>query len=261
VRAVQYYLRRLAAYYSDVPTVTVDGKFGAATTRAVKAWQTRAGLTVDGVVGRLTFQSLYDAALALDTSGPVVRTVSLPAPDAALRPGDTGAEVLRLNRMLLFLSQWIPEINFTADGTPGSTFDPELEIAVRSAQRYFGLDETGVVTAGDWAVFRQAALDLLAASPAGASPKPGGVWPAGALALGSSGPAVLQVQRWLNVVASVDQTADFVPESGQFDAATQAALESYQLTAGLEPLGVVDADTWESLRLAAQGLCRECQEG
>ena len=85
--------------------------------------------------------------------------------------------------------------------------------------------------------------------------------PAGALALGSSGPAVLQVQRWLNVVASVDQTADFVPESGQFDAATQAALESYQLTAGLEPLGVVDADTWESLRLAAQGLCRECQEG
>ena len=261
VRAVQYYLRRLAAYYSDVPTVTVDGKFGAATTRAVKAWQTRAGLTVDGVVGRLTFQSLYDAALALDTSGPVVRTVSLPAPDAALRPGDTGTEVLRLNRMLLFLSQWIPEINFTAGGTPGSTFDPELEIAVRSAQRYFGLDETGVVTAGDWAVFRQAALDLLAASPAGASPKPGGVWPAGALALGSSGPAVLQVQRWLNIVASVDQTADFVPESGQFDAATQAALESYQLTAGLEPLGVVDADTWESLRLAAQGLCRECQEG
>ena len=261
VRAVQYYLRRLAAYYSDVPTVTVDGKFGAATTRAVKAWQTRAGLTVDGVVGRLTFQSLYDAALALDTSGPVVRTVSLPAPAAALRPGDTGAEVLRLNRMLLFLSQWIPEINFTAGGTPGSTFDPELEIAVRSAQRYFGLDETGVVTADDWAVFRQAALDLLAASPAGASPKPGGVWPAGALALGSSGPAVLQVQRWLNVVASVDQTADFVPESGQFDAATQAALESYQLTAGLEPLGVVDADTWESLRLAAQGLCRECQEG
>lgn len=261
VRAVQYYLRRLAAYYSDVPTVTVDGKFGAATTRAVKAWQTRAGLTVDGVVGRLTFQSLYDAALALDTSGPVVRTVSLPTPDAALRPGDTGAEVLRLNRMLLFLSQWIPEINFTAGGTPGSTFDPELEIAVRSAQRYFGLDETGVVTAGDWAVFRQAALDLLAASPAGTSPKPGGVWPAGALALGSSGPAVLQVQRWLNVVASVDQTADFVPESGQFDAATQAALESYQLTAGLEPLGVVDADTWESLRLAAQGLCRECQEG
>ena len=261
VRAVQFYLRRLAAYYSDIPSVTVDGKFGAATTRAVRAWQTRAGLTVDGVVGRLTWQSIYDAALALDTSGPVVRSISLATPDAALRPGDTGSEVLRLNRMLLFLSQWIPEINFTASDTADSVFDPELEIAVRSAQRYFGLSETGVVTSADWNTFRAAAEQLLAASPAGASPEPGGVWPAGALTLGSSGPAVLQVQKWLNVIAAADQNADFVPETGQLDADTQAALESYQLTAGLEPLGVVDADTWESLRLAAQSLCRECQEG
>lgn len=261
VRAVQYYLRRLAAYYSDVPRVAVDGKFGAATTRAVKAWQSRAGLTVDGVVGRLTFQSLYDAAQALEASGPVVRTVSLPAPAATLRPGDTGAAVLRLNRLLLFLSQWIPEINFTASDTPDNTFDLELETAVRSAQRYFGLTETGAVTAADWKVFRDAAEHLLAANPAGPSPKPGGVWPASALAPGSAGPAVLQVQKWLNIIAAADQTADFVPETGLFDSETQAALESYQLTAGLETLGVVDADTWESLRLAAQGLCRECQEG
>ena len=261
VRAVQYYLRRLAAYYSDVPRVAVDGKFGAATTRAVKAWQSRAGLTVDGVVGRLTFQSLYDAAQALEASGPVVRTVSLPAPAATLRPGDTGAAVLRLNRLLLFLSQWIPEINFTASDTPDNTFDLELETAVRSAQRYFGLTETGAVTAADWKVFRDAAEQLLAANPAGPSPKPGGVWPASALALGSAGPAVLQVQKWLNIIAAADQTADFVPETGLFDTETQAALESYQLTAGLKTLGVVDADTWESLRLAAQGLCRECQEG
>ena len=261
VRAVQYYLRRLAAYYSDVPRVAVDGKFGAATTRAVKAWQSRTGLTVDGVVGRLTFQSLYDAAQALEASGPVVRTVSLPAPAATLRPGDTGAAVLRLNRLLLFLSQWIPEINFTASDTPDNTFDLELEIAVRSAQRYFGLTETGAVTAADWKVFRDAAEQLLAANPAGPSPKPGGVWPASALAPGSAGPAVLQVQKWLNIIAAADQTADFVPETGLFDTETQAALESYQLTAGLETLGVVDADTWESLRLAAQGLCRECQEG
>ena len=261
VRAVQYYLRRLAAYYSAVPTVTVDGKFGAATTRAVKAWQERAGLTVDGVVGQLTWQSLYDAVTALDSSGAVVRTAALPAPTATLRPGDTGTEVLRLNRMLLFLNQWIPEINFTASDTPSDVFDPELEIAVRSAQRYFGLSETGIVTAADWEVLRTAVEGLLAANPAGASPEPGGVWQPSALALGSSGAAVLQVQKWLNAVASADQTADFVPENGQFDTATQTALESYQLTAGLEPLGVVDADTWESLRLAAQGICRECQEG
>ena len=259
VRAVQFYLRRLSAYYSDVPTVTVDGTFGAATTRAVRAWQERAGLTVDGTVGRLTWQSIYDAVQALETSGPVVRAVRLPSPAVTLRPGDSGPAVLQLNRLLLFLNQWIPEINFLAGTEPGDTFDPELEIAVRSAQQYFGLEETGEVTPAAWNIFRDAALTLLAATPAAAGPEPAGEWPASALALGSVGPAVLQVQRWLNLIAVVDQGADFVPETGVFDTATQAALESYQLTAGLQPLGVVDADTWESLRLAAQGLCRECR--
>ena len=260
VRAVQYYLRRLAAYYSDIPSVTVDGRFGAATARAVRAWQARAGLPVDGVVGRLTWQSLYDAAAALDSSGPVVRMIRLPAPSAALRPGDSGAEVLRLSRMLLFLGQWIPEIDLPKTDTPTSTFDPALETAVRSAQRYFGLTETGIVTAADWTVLREAAERLLAANPAGASPKPNGVWPAEALALGSAGPAVLQVQRWLNIIAAANQSADFVPETGILGPETASALESYQLTAGLQTLGIVDADTWESLRLAAQGLCRECKE-
>ncbi len=259
VRAVQFYLRRLAAYYSDVPTVTVDGTFGAATTRAVRAWQERAGLTVDGTVGRLTWQSIYDAVQALETSGPVVRAVSLASPAKTLKPGDSGPAVLQLNRLLLFLNQWIPEINFLASTEPSSTFDPELEIAVRSAQRYFGLAETGEVTPATWTIFRDAAITLLAATPAAAGPEPGGEWPASALALGSAGPAVLQVQQWLNLIAAVDQGADFVQETGIFDEATQSALESYQLTAGLQPLGVVDADTWESLRLAAQGICRECQ--
>ena len=71
---------------------------------------------------------------------------------------------------------------------------------------------------------------------------------------------MLQVQRWLNIIASVDQGYSFVPESGELDEATQNALENYQLTAGLPTLGVVDAATWESLRTAAQALCSECRQ-
>ena len=63
----------------------------------------------------------------------------------------------------------------------------------------------------------------------------------------------------MNLIASVDQGYNFVPETGELDAATQEALESYQLTAGLPTLGVVDAATWESLQQAAQALCTNCQ--
>lgn len=260
VRAVQFYLRRLAAYYSDIPTVTVDGIFGAATTRAVEAWQTRAGLTADGVVGQLTWQSLYNAAQSLDTSGPVVRTALQPAPTSTLQRGDTGPAVLRLRRLLLFLAQWLPEINFLDRSAQASVFDENLELAVRSAQRYFALPVTGQVTDTDWAVFRQAALTLAEVNPAAAAPEPEGVWPASALTLGSAGPAVRQVQRWLNLVATVDQGYSFVPETGQLDATTQNALEGYQLTAGLPTLGVVDASTWQSLQATAQALCSSCQD-
>ncbi|EFB76993.1 putative peptidoglycan binding domain protein [Subdoligranulum variabile DSM 15176] len=260
VRAVQYYLRRLSAYYSDIPSVTVDGVFGSATTKAVKAWQARAGLTVDGVVGRLTWNSLYAAVENLAESGPVVRAASLPAPTSTLQPGDTGASVLRLDRLLLFLGQWLPEINFLGSTAPSDVYSNDLEITVRSAQRYFGLPETGQVTAADWNVFLKAAQSLSEVNPAAAAPEPDGIWPASALTLGSSGPAVLQVQRWLNLIASVDQGYSFVPETGDFDDATQNALENYQLTAGLPTLGVVDAATWESLRTAAEALCSTCQQ-
>ena len=261
VRAVQFYLRRLAAYYSNIPAVTVDGRYGAATTRAVRAWQEQAGLAVDGTVGSLTWQSLYDAVQKLDASGAVVRAAALPALKRTLKPGDSGTDVLRLNRTLLFLGQWLPDITFLSSFAPSDTFDPELEIAVRSAQNYFALPETGQVTPEDWRVFAEAAKELFAANPAAAAPEPGGGWPAAALTVGSSGPAVLQVQRWLNLLAQVDQTADFVPETGIFDERTRQALESYQLTAGLQPLGVVDADTWQSLQRAAEQLCREPQQG
>ncbi len=260
VRAVQYYLRRLSAYYSDIPSVTVDGVFGAATTRAVKAWQTRAGLTADGVVGQLTWNSLYSAARALADSGPVVRSSSLPAPASTLQPGDSGASVLRLDRLLLFLGQWLPEINFLGSTTPNDGYSDDLAITVRSAQRYFGLPETGEVSPADWEVFLRAARALAEVNPAAAAPEPDGIWPAAALTLGSSGPAVRQVQRWLNRIASVDQGYSFVPETGDLDEATQAALENYQLTAGLPTLGVVDAATWESLRTAALALCSTCQQ-
>ena len=248
VRALQYNLRLLAAYYRDVPTVTVDGTFGAATRRAVIAWQEHAGLTVDGVVGRLTWQSIYDSAQQVSASGPAVTARAPDPPEETLKVGDSGQKIRILSQILEFLAQFLPEI--TPSGLT-DTFDDALETTVRSAQQTLGRTVTGEVTPADWLAFYRAALSLGAVNPASAAPEPQEVWPGAALTLGSSGPAVLQVQQWLNEIAAQDCSASFVPETGEFDTATQTALEAWQIAKNITPLGVVDDSVWKQLKADA----------
>lgn len=248
VRALQYYLRLIAEYWAGVPSVAVDGVFGAATTESVKAWQQQAGLTVDGIVGPATWQSIYENAMRMAASGPVVRLSPLPKPARTLVPGDVGTEVLVLSQMLAFLAQWLPDIPAPAET---DVFDAAVELAVQAAQKLLKLPVTGQVGPEDWQTFADAAAALYTVTPSAAVPEPAGVWPGAALAAGSAGPAVLQVQQWLNVLGSVYCGYSFVEETGVLDAQTLAVLEAYQEKVGLDPVGVVDDATWLSLRAAA----------
>lgn len=60
VEQMQFWLSTLAQYESSIPSVTVDGVYGSGTAAAVRAFQRRYGLTVDGIVGRTTWTELYD---------------------------------------------------------------------------------------------------------------------------------------------------------------------------------------------------------
>lgn len=61
VRLLQEYLNAMASVYPSIPTVTVDGDFGAATERAVRAAQEVLGIPVSGVVGAVAWQLITDA--------------------------------------------------------------------------------------------------------------------------------------------------------------------------------------------------------
>lgn len=61
VGVLQYMLAILAQFDNSLPQIRVDGDFGPTTARAVRQFQQANGLSVDGVVGERTWESIYRA--------------------------------------------------------------------------------------------------------------------------------------------------------------------------------------------------------
>ena len=69
VEQLQYMLRVLSAYISDIPPIAVDGIFGPATREAVLAAQRRFGLPETGIVNYDTWEAIYNQFIGIeDTS-------------------------------------------------------------------------------------------------------------------------------------------------------------------------------------------------
>ncbi len=65
VVTLQYLLNVISRYYPDVPAPVQDGIFGSGTRQAVTAFQRAMNLSPDGVVGKRTWQALYDVYLGV----------------------------------------------------------------------------------------------------------------------------------------------------------------------------------------------------
>ncbi len=61
VRVLQEWLNALSDTYTDIPKIIADGRFGAATEAAVRAFQRRFGITANGVVGAVTWDRIASA--------------------------------------------------------------------------------------------------------------------------------------------------------------------------------------------------------
>jgi peptidoglycan hydrolase-like protein with peptidoglycan-binding domain len=105
--------------------LTVDGSFGPMTQSAVKAFQSKKGLTVTGVVDARTWTAVELKVHPL-----------LPYWGTVLKPGSTGAAVVALQKAL----------RITADGS----FGPLTQAAVKAVQSDAKLTQTGVVGTLTW---------------------------------------------------------------------------------------------------------------
>ena len=246
VRELQFYLYLMSAYETSIPAVSIDGSFGAATEAAVRAYQRFAGLTVDGVVGRTTWSSLYGKASALRSSGPVVTLKRLPYPGTPLTPGADGSAVLYYTILLRRIAYYYDSV----ENPPlSSVYTEETANATRSVQALLELPATGVADAETWTAAEALSLQLAAFSP---NPdRDSGqplAYPGRAMRAGSAGRDVAQIEQWINGRANLHCEENYVKENALFGAEETTAVKAAQTRAGLEPTGTVCRATWAALR-------------
>ena len=258
VRELQFYLYLMSAYQSSIPSVSIDGRFGAATEAAVRAYQRFAGLTVDGIVGRKTWDSLYGKASALRSSGPVVTLKRLPYPGTPLTVGTDSSAVLYYTLLLQRIAYYYDSV---ASPALSSQYTQETADATASAQELLGLPATGVADAETWTSVEALSLQLAAFTPnPDRHPEQGSDYPDRAMKEGSAGPDVSIIEGWLNGRSQLYCEEDYVADNAVFGPEDTAAVKEAQQRAGLEPNGVVDRPTWAAIRAQSHTACDNCTE-
>lgn len=252
VRELQFYLYLMSAYESSIPSVAIDGQFGPATEAAVRAYQRFAGLTVDGIVGRATWDSLYGRASVLRTSGPVVTITRLPYPGTPLDIGTDSSAVLYYSILLARIAYYYDSVLTPPIDT---LYTDPMANATRSFQELVQLPVTGIVDANTWAAAEALSLQLTAYTPNPDRDAGQGMsYPGRAMSEGSIGPDVDRIQDLLNQRATQYCSEPYVDQNGSFDGTTTTAVLAAQQRAGLPETGTVNSETWDALRLQAQNL-------
>jgi N-acetylmuramoyl-L-alanine amidase len=135
--AVKELQQKLIKAGEKLPRYGADGDFGAETEQAVKAFQARHGLAVDGIAGPKTMAKLNEVLKA--KSKPKKSKASIvPYPGHLIKRGSRGKDVERIQRA----------VGVTPDGIYG----PKTEAAVKAYQKRHGLVADGIVGPKSWSV-------------------------------------------------------------------------------------------------------------
>ena len=172
VANLQYYINYLSQYYNTIPSVAIDGIFGASTEAAVRDLQETFGLTVDGIVGIGTWTTMYNNYLSFISTIPLKYTegVTVPFPGVTLRYGSDSEAVRLLQEYLNFISQYYTEIPSI---TPTGFFGNVTESAVTAFETLFGFTPNGVVDAELWNKITEVYSDMYIGARLGEGQYPG----------------------------------------------------------------------------------------
>lgn len=222
VARMQKYLNDLRVKYPTLPLLTVDGKYGANTAKAVTTFQALNALTADGKIGPNTWNSIVLQYNAL-TGGSADTYPGIP-----LTSGMTGQDVTHMQIYLNDAAHPYTAINMqTVDGVYGAN----MTNATKRFQRQFGLPNDGVIGEQTWnkvvAVQKNQKTSVT-------TPYPGYV-----IKIGATGDNVRYVQSYVSAAGTIKLTVD-----GVFGSNTQKAVIAFQAAHGLTPDGAVGSVTW-----------------
>ena len=142
IREIQKFLFTLHYFTEELPFVTIDGIYGAATRSAVASYQALRGLSATGIVDNITFSRLYGDYLAAKTalSAEAFIPPNTPLP---ISIGASGVGIRNLQNLLnALLSAYGTETRTDVSGT----FSYATEKAVNEIRRIYRLPQDGTVT-------------------------------------------------------------------------------------------------------------------
>lgn len=253
VREAQYYLIVLSAYYPSIPRIALDGEFGAATESAVKAFQSLAGLSVDGIIGPATWSALYSQASKLRSSAGPMRAFILPAwPGYVIKEGDSGAAVAEVQYLLSYIAFFYE--NVQPPTAISGEFDTSTRLSLESYQRFFNLPVTGVVDNVTWDDLQRTLLSLASGKNEYGTNRDAEEYPGYAMKKNSASADVKTLQENMNIIANLYYTFDFVDESGIFDTDTESRVIALQKKFKLPPTGTVEKQTWDLIYAVSHGI-------
>ncbi len=149
VAVVQYYLAIIGFFDDTIPQISITGTFDESTANAVRVFQTSQGLSVDGIVGRATWNALvrkYDAILqSIPPEYAEVETDIYPG--RHLARGQSGEEVLRLQT---YINGAAARHEYVPNVTENGTYDEDTYNAIRAVQENNGLPVSGVTGPVTW---------------------------------------------------------------------------------------------------------------
>ena len=154
VRVLQYYLNFLGFFNPKLPQIGVDGIFGQETYDAVLTFQRVYGLTVDGIVGRTTWNQIQNSYDGVVRSLPpqYKNYAGLLYPGYLITTGAKGSVVRQLQTYINVIASKVRSVpSVTVDGDYGNN----TKNAVIAVQRLNGITPTGQVGPLTWNVITE----------------------------------------------------------------------------------------------------------